>query len=576
MVMVKNRTFRYNSLMLRRTKILTAIASVLLIAVCISHGEMFLPHALAEDKVISDTQGSIMQSLLIAIGVLNFAAFLVMKLLSWLIDPGNIYALGNEGMMLRLWQISRDIMNLIFALLLLGGAIMTIVFAKQDIIKQNIVKFLLAVVLVNFSWFFPRVIIDIANVTTATVYGLPKAIDSTCQWRDGTGTLRTDCVVVNDILLLDDASGACPTATGGSEVDFAPIMKVCLAPLDSTANTGFGIINGLVVNHGRLMHLGLIVGSPPSGGTGGSVAETLRFIIIISFVTFLHVMLVFPLAAMTAVMIIRIPILWMTISFMPFMFIGFLIGDKFIKINTMEIFQKHFMTAAFLPTLIAIPISIGYIMLNQVATLSSAPPGLGGSFKLITEVQNWWGLIWILLSFMVIWIGSFWAMKSDSIYAKFSEPIHSIGNNFLKLPLNTPFIPHDTNGNGTKNDPGDRIGAKTFFRNLQSESAFGNAIGLGGKPKGGGTGVTAQAPELLGALNKINGAAKGDAAVDRDIKLLDQHLNDRGIRIKDQAAVRSELPAILAELKKANPGANTSNLNLDDLADKIANAQRKP
>ncbi len=575
MVMVKNRTFRYNSLMLRRTKILTAIASVLLIAVCISHGEMFLPHALAEDKVISDTQGSIMQSLLIAIGVLNFAAFLVMKLLSWLIDPGNIYALGNEGMMLRLWQISRDIMNLIFALLLLGGAIMTIVFAKQDIIKQNIVKFLLAVVLVNFSWFFPRVIIDIANVTTATVYGLPKAIDSTCQWRDGTGTLRTDCVVVNDILLLDDASGACPTATGGSEVDFAPIMKVCLAPLDSTANTGFGIINGLVVNHGRLMHLGLIVGSPPSGGTGGSVAETLRFIIIISFVTFLHVMLVFPLAAMTAVMIIRIPILWMTISFMPFMFIGFLIGDKFIKINTMEIFQKHFMTAAFLPTLIAIPISIGYIMLNQVATLSSAPPGLGGSFKLITEVQNWWGLIWILLSFMVIWIGSFWAMKSDSIYAKFSEPIHSIGNNFLKLPLNTPFIPHDTNGNGTK-DPGERIGAKTFFRNLQSESAFGNTIGLGGKPKGGGTGVTTQAPELLGALNKINSANKGDPAVDRDIKLLDQHLNDRGIRIKDQAAVRSELPTILAELKKSNPGANTSNLNLDDLADKIANAQRKP
>ena len=563
--------------MASKTKILTALAGVLLLTLCVLQGETLIPHALANDKVVTDTQGGIMQTLLVVIGILNFGAFLLVKLLSWLIDPGNIYALGNEGMMLRLWQICRDIMNMIFAILLLIGAIMTIVFADRKFTSKEVVtKFLLAVVLVNFSWFFPRVIIDLANVSTATVYGLPKAINSTCHWRNGAGALQ-DCIVINDVLLTDDAAGPCPTVTGGSELDLRPIMKVCLGPLDPNVNTGFGIVNGLVANHARLMHLGLIVGSR-SGGTGGTVAETLKFTIIVAFVAFLHIMLVFPLAAMTVVMMVRIPVLWLTISFMPLMFIGFLVGEKFIKINTMDIFSKHFMTAAFLPTLIAIPVSIGYIMLNEIATLAvTPPPGLGGNFKLIPEVQNWWTLIWILLAFMVIWIGSFWAMKSDSIYAKFSEPIHSIGNNFLKLPLNAPIFPHDTNNNSVR-DRGEGIGISGVLRSLQSESGLAKLVfgGIGGKGGGtGGTGVTAQRPELLGALNTINKTpANKMGDVSDSIKLLDEHLRNRGIDNRDSAAVKSVLPSIISELRAANPGAQVNITSIDDFFKKFASAPR--
>jgi len=395
-----------------------------------------------------------------------------------------------------------------------------------------------------------------------------------------------DCNVITNIKLFPTgATGFCPPTTQGSTIDLSPIMKVCLEPLDANTNTAFGIINGMVVNHGRLMHLGLIVGSPPAGGTGAIASETLRFTIVMAFVTFLHVMLAFPLIAMALIMIVRLPILWLTISFMPFMFIGFLIGGKFIKIDTMDIFTKHFMTAAFLPTLIAIPFSIGYIMLNEISRISSTsgfvpPAGLGESFPLIAEVKDWWQIIWIVLAFMVIWMGSFWAMRSDTIYAKFSEPVSKIGSNFLKLPLIAPVIPHDTDGNGTISK-GEGIGVSGFLRNLQSESgvarlAFGAGAGSGGGAGGGGrNNVTAQSPELLKALDAINKTTADKMAdVSNSVILLDQHLRDRGINPTDQVAVKNALPSIIAELRSAMPGSNVNIGNLGEFAEKFVKAPR--
>lgn len=480
-----------------KTKILSAAAGVLLLSVCLSHGGTLLgiPSAWAEGSVVTDTQGGIMGGLLFAVGMLNFLAFFLIKLLAYLIDPGTIMGISGSGtstIMLRLWQVSRDIMNLLFAMMLLGAAIMTIVFGKQEIVKQHLVKFILAVILVNFSWFFPRVILDVANVATATIYGLPNLVNSKCLWTDKNG-MGQPCIVVEDVKFFSDTS-ACPTTTT-APLDIGKIMKVCRAPLAAGSNNGFGIFNGLVTNHGRLTYLGVISGSPPSGGTGGQVQETMRLTLIMAMVTFLHVMLVFPLIALTAVMIIRIPILWLTISFMPFMFIGFVIGDKFVKVNSMEIFTKHFITAAFLPAIVAVPFSIGYIMLNEVATLSQhlpgvaptmAPPaGLEGKVDFFPQAENWWQAIWILLSFMIIWMGSRAAMKRDEIYSKFTEPIFNVGNSFLKLPVTVPLIPHDTSGSGQKSSISDS------FRNLQSSRglatmAFPKMMGAGASPGAGG------------------------------------------------------------------------------------------
>ena len=555
-----------------KTKILSGIAGTLFLMVLSIHGETLgIPSAFAQDKVVTDTQGGIMGGLLFAVGTLNFLAFFCLKLLSYLVDPDTIFGVsGNVNMMLRLWQISRDIMNILFAIMLLAGAILTIVFGKQEVVKQHLVKFILAVILVNFSWFFPRVIFDIANVTTATIYGLPNLVNSECQWIDKDGNPQ-NCVVVTDILFFEDATtGTCPEPAE-PPLEMMPIMKVCLAALVSPgANTGFGILNGIVVNHGRLNYLGVIAGSPPAGGTGGTIAETLRFVIILVMVTFMHLMLVFPLIAMTAVMIIRIPILWLTVSFMPFMFIGFVIGDKFIKVNSMEIFTKHFITAAFLPAIIAMPLSIGYIMLNEVARLSPtiAPPaGLAGKVSFFPQAQNWWQVIWILLAFMIMWVGSRWAMKRDEIYSRFTEPIFNVGNSFLKLPVTTPFIPHDTTGDGK---PDRKSSALDISRNLQNLGVpFGHQSSSIGAPAAAATaGPGASDTDVVSALKNIN-TGTGDTA--GAIRLMDKHLQSKNVNARDHSAVKT----FLQEYKGSNTASSdVKAFDVDSLAQKIANAPR--
>ena len=51
-----------------------------------------------------------------------------------------------------------------------------------------------------------------------------------------------------------------------------------------------------------------------------SLFSNTHFFIFLSFVVFL----------------IRIPIIWLTISFMPFMFLGFVMGDKMGQFDTMK------------------------------------------------------------------------------------------------------------------------------------------------------------------------------------------------------------------------------------------------
>ncbi|MEK7137508.1 MAG: hypothetical protein AAB853_04465, partial [Patescibacteria group bacterium] len=82
-----------------------------------------------------------------------------------------------ETVLHGLWLLSRNITNAIFAFILLAGGIYLILNAGGEgisKIKQMAPKFVLAVILVNFSWFFPRVIIDAANVMSAVIYQLPS------------------------------------------------------------------------------------------------------------------------------------------------------------------------------------------------------------------------------------------------------------------------------------------------------------------------------------------------------------------------------------------------------------------
>ncbi|MDD5102858.1 MAG: hypothetical protein PHX93_00490 [Candidatus Peribacteraceae bacterium] len=391
----------------------------------------------------------------------HFLIYILTAICGMLLDPTfiNLRTDGQSmgAMLLKLWQISRNITNILLAFLLIIGAIMTVVFAEGGYVQKYAVKFVLAVILVNFSWFFPRVVLDLANILTATVYSLPSAINTQCIAYDNKGDVDPDgCKIITDYAFFqtnDPPGMICP-------LDFGAKNKiVCIREesLDPQANTPNSIMGALVYNHARFKYFGQVV--QPSANQGGGanplagpaalsrLPQLLTFTLLMSVMIFFSFALLFPLLALTLVLLIRIPIIWITVAFMPFMFIGFVAGDSpaLKAFNPMEIWNK-FLHAAFIPVVSAIPFSIGFIMIN--VAMANPPTGWTPDHPFLRRFPmpalpgagNLWQIIWIGMSIAVVWMGAKAAFKTDALFEKFASPIMNAGGSIGKLMMKLPLL----------------------------------------------------------------------------------------------------------------------------------------
>ncbi|MBT5468183.1 hypothetical protein HOK40_00640, partial [Candidatus Peregrinibacteria bacterium] len=369
-------------------------------------------------------------------------SFIIIYLLQALLDPS---FLNNviTGSLKDIWIFSRDLMNVIFAFMLVAAGIFTVVTGNKEMVQSKYKKFILAIILVNFSWFFPRVIIDVANVLTATIYQIPAGMQVNgqpvkCEYEDEKGN-TVPCKAVTKLKLADGCKKQITKQTSASTLSTDPDYYlgyvanfVCVhydvigGALGPSQESSAGMLNGLVLGYGRLGSLTRVL-KPNSGpAAAGTEMERLTsyffFLMHILIVMSLMMMLFLPLLSMLVVFIIRIPIIWFTVAFMPFMFIGFVAEDKITPgFNTFEIFKK-FVKAAFLPVALAVPLCIGFILLSTVGsancatTIGASNPMCLKTGTIIYGIDDAWSLLWLLMSFFVIWTGFFAAMKIDETY----------------------------------------------------------------------------------------------------------------------------------------------------------------
>ena len=399
-------------------------------------------------------------------------AFMVFHFLEYFLDPLFIMGITGTDGLKDIWQYSRDIMNIIFAFMLLAVGILTVVNYKmgEELLKANFKKFVLAVILVNFSWFFPRLILDVANVLTATIYQLPAGINKgtiECykepprkpSAEEPGGFPGKKCDIVDDIRFFNACEKESLEAEGLKPKDYVNKGVVCWkrVPWDTSTNTSFGILNGLVANYGRLGELTRVLNparGPDATAKDERYKQYLMFVMHIFVVLVLMAMLFLPLAAMFVAFLIRIPIMWVTIAFMPFMFIGYLADDKLTPgFNSFEIF-KHYVKAAFLPAAVAVPFAIGFILLAEIQEFE-CPKDIADSLcnssgPFVHGIESMWQLMMMMIAFIVIWFGFWSAMKIDTIYDTATQGIRSfgskVGSTALKLPLSIPFIPSGKDG----------------------------------------------------------------------------------------------------------------------------------
>lgn len=448
---------------------------------------LLIPHALAQPA--GDISGSITSVMLtmvyILIAVLNLFTWVLFFFLELFLDPEFIFGLdpvkGTDGPLLdmlhEIWILSRDLINVLFVFILIAGALITIIQAKSDKVKEYLPKFILAIVIVNFSWFIPRVVFDISQVLTATVFEIPGLLPkipgvlpggSDCKTKNLAGA-TVDCIIVKDWIFFEETkkitrggttAGDGILSTDGSTGWYCPLRPYVCVQLVTwkskeamSMSTRRRIINGLVVNHARLGTLATVMSmdsifGAPSGIVGGAT-EILTALIRAALVLFIHIGLFFPIAAMVVAFFLRIPILWITMAFMPFAAVGYLLGDIGGK-NTWDMIWKRFLSAVFLPAIVGIPLTVGFIMVNAGYSLDPTAPGAvaAGStikFPIIAGIDSLYQFIWLIMTFFIMYAGVFAAVKQDEFIGKFVSGIEgmgkTLGNIAYKAPLAVPFIP---------------------------------------------------------------------------------------------------------------------------------------
>lgn len=529
--------------------------------------------------------------------VLNLLTWILFGFLTYLLDPRFMFDLtgdGKEGslmdMLNQIWQLSRDITNIGFAIMLVVAAVIMIVKADKGVIQDKITGFVLTVILVNFSWFIPRVILDVANVATATIFGIPSLLNQAgaqqCKYTSsfqeqgctpkGDGTFTCDCILITNMQMFvddwkdldDQPAWECP---GGAIFCY----KYETMQPDSVASYS-AILNGLIVNHGRLRELGRVP-APLKGGS--KISELVVFIIREIILVVFHIAFFFPLLAMAVAFFVRIPILWVTMAFMPFFFLGKILPDSVKELigDKMDDIMKQFLKAAFLPAVVAVPLSIGFIMINAGAQLTGNQSA-GISIRLFDGVSNLWQLMWMCMSMGVLWVGVFKALagSGNGIIEKSSTVIKGAGENFGRAMLDKVPVPV----------PG-------LSMNLGELKAKVNA-GLAGAGAGSGSSPVPKAT----SASDVGKAAKSYSGKPADIdklsksisKLADQVRQNKGADAKKTAKgindmhgdiIGSEKPVedlekFVKELKnvRTNEGKPTDSPEIKELEKQIENLRR--
>lgn len=413
---------------------------------------------------------------------LNMMTWFVFVFLTQFLDPRFIFDLspsGEEGGLMEvlnsIWQLSRNLMNVGFAVGLVIAAIYTVVKGDREFISSNLKNFILAVVLVNFSWFIPRVVLDVAHIAAATIFSIPTALvaeETQCRYVSTTereciestpgaepGTFICACRALADFepfpgtTFIDEHDGTLPDGT----IDpVSPLAWQCtwaycarFVKLDGATSTTHGaVLNGLIVNHARLPQLAMITRVDEGDD---DIASLLMFVLRELIVVAIHAALFFPLLALLLALAIRIPILWFTIAFMPFYFVTFVLPDG-LGLDQIKKFgndiKTWFLKAAFLPAAVAIPLTIGFIMANAGSRIPM-PVLEDIGFTVIDSMGSFSQLLWLVMVLGIFWSGTFMIlelMMIDEIPGKnLVQGIKNTGEQAGKfaaqLPLATIPIP---------------------------------------------------------------------------------------------------------------------------------------
>ncbi|MFC1655891.1 hypothetical protein ACFL3C_03415 [Patescibacteria group bacterium] len=428
----------------------------------------------------------------------NLAAFLqtTLQLLQKLLWPvllmiggllGNdlLFSAGMEERLLSIWVQVRNFVNIGFVVILVGLALINVLGIESEkfSLKSILPKFIIGLIAVNFSYVAMKIVLDVTNVLTVAIFAMPNSIE------ENLGKTKL-------IPTLDEIEG--PRAPGeyvdkmdeeqrkkmlsicrnffGEAKDYKPpkadpnnptAEELCSVVSGSWEYTDSGINyfnkfnsrNAAMILAIQMMNINqldevsnVFVEEKDSKGKVTKVSFDMKKLTFnLLFNTILYVVYGSAYLALLAVLLTRLVVLWVLIAISPVFAIQLVLPNL---IGSGGDMKEKFMNNTFAPIMIAIPLTLGYMMLDAykyfnpassdtgaVKILSSSAKSLQIDASGIGDLQR---LVMAVAAVAVVWMGVFiYAGKSMAgpLTDFIKNKVQGFGGRVVGLARYVPLIP---------------------------------------------------------------------------------------------------------------------------------------
>jgi len=390
--------------------ILTIAATILLPHLAFAQATPAPPSS-DEDKLVKD----IITFLSLLMKWAQRVLWPVLLMIGGLMNNDLLFGAGMEERSLLIWQNIRNLVNVLFVLIMLAIALYNIVGGQNQgwQLKAILPKFVIALIAVNFSFIGLKVVLDGVNVVSTAIFAMPDSV------KEGLSEVNSDTKKID--------KNVCQGLYGIDTVDYENAVKEAgenaLCNIKSTTFTDkgkfffarFGAQNAamvLAISYGKIADYNKV-----------KIDETTttKLAINMFFSVIFYLIYAVSFVALMLVLLVRVIVLWLLLVLSPLAALTMVLPDELKKsLGEASDLKDKFVQHAIVPIPIALVMTIGFILLDGFnksvlpgVSLNTSTLGVG---LLVSGVSTFQELIIAIAGVGFIWTGVFAA--ADKTMAK--------------------------------------------------------------------------------------------------------------------------------------------------------------
>lgn len=399
---------------------------------------------------------------------LNQALWPVLVLIGGLMDNDLLFGEGMEERLNEIWIIIRNLVNILFVIVLVGIALYNILGLGEDggnyAIKSVLPKIVIAIIAVNFSFTAIKILLDAVNILTVSVFALPDTVneglsqilptderkkkvyvEKLCQALSGftvgefnalsdqkietiQGEELTKMVAkrfddsIKETDLMDSVNQKIAAlnpekrALYDKELEDAKQGQMCYKKSGLTPQGELFLSRYNSRNAAFAMALNMAKITFYDQIAADSLASVEKLTINVLFSAVFYLIFAASFIALFIVLLARLVVMWLSIALSPLLILTFAEPTLKEKLGGFSKLSEQFTKMAIAPLIIALSMSIGWIMLKAIQGLSGFSQGsglhVGNTLGIpIAGLSTLQDLTVALGTIAVVWMGVFAASE---------------------------------------------------------------------------------------------------------------------------------------------------------------------